>query len=87
MQDQTKQISGDRERRLERALVSQILRDDRTDDWLLAALARELGEADPRAIGDALARLEQTGVVEIIGDNVRASRAAMRLDELELLAL
>ncbi len=47
MQDQTKQISGDRERRLERALVSQILRDDRTDDWLLAALARGARRGGP----------------------------------------
>jgi hypothetical protein len=87
MQDQTKRVPGEHERRLERALVSQTLRRDRPDGWLFAELAAELGETDSLAVRGVLADLGQTGVVEIIGDSVRASHATKRLDELDMIAL
>jgi DNA-binding GntR family transcriptional regulator len=87
MQDQTKQISGVRDRLLERAIVSQILREDRHDGWRRSELAAELGDADPVAIRAALTRLEQEGVVEFAGETVRASRAAVRLNELDMIAV
>lgn len=87
MQDQTKQIPEEHERRLERALVSQTLRRDRTDGWLFAELAVEFGDADPLAIRGVLTHLERTGVIEIVGESVRASPAAKRLDELDMIAL
>jgi hypothetical protein len=87
MQDQTKQISGDRDRRIERAIVSQTLREDRDDGWRRTELAAELGDADPIAIRDALTRLEAESVVELAGETVRASRAAMRLNDLDMIAV
>lgn len=87
MQDQTNQISEDRDRLLERAVVSQALRDDRTDGWRRVELAAELGDADPIAIRNALTHLEEEGVVEFAGESVRASRAAIRLNDLDLIAV
>lgn len=87
MQDQTKQISGDCDRLLERAIVSQILREDRDAEWRRAELAAELGDADPIAIRNAVTRLEEEGVVQSAGEMVRVSRAARRLNALELIAI
>jgi hypothetical protein len=87
MQDQTKQISGDRDRLLERAIVSQTLREDRDAEWRRAELATELGDADPIAIRNAVTRLEEEGVVEFAGEMLRASRAARCLDDLKLIAI
>lgn len=87
MQDQTKQISNDRDPRLERAIALQTLRDDHDEGWRRAALADELGDADPIAIRNALTRLEEEGVVEFAGEMVRASRAAMRLHDLGVIAV
>lgn len=87
MQDQTKQIPSDRDRLIERAIVSQTLRDDRDDGWRRTDLAAELGDADPLAIGNALTRLREAGVVEFAGETVRASPAAMRLNQLGMIAV
>ena len=87
MQDQTKQISSDRDTLLERAIAFQTLRDDHNEGWRRAALAAELGDADPIAIRNALTRLEEEGVVEFAGEKVRASRAAMRLNDLGVIAV
>jgi predicted transcriptional regulator len=87
MQDQTKQISGDRDRAVERAIVLQALRDDHDDDWARVELAAELGGADLIAIREALTRLEGEGVIEFAGETVRASRATVRLHDLEMIAI
>lgn len=87
MQGRTQQIFGDRDRLLERAIVLQTLCDDRHDGWLRAELAVELGDREPVVIRTALTRLEEEGVVECAGERVRASRAAMHLDDLEMLAV
>lgn len=87
MQEQTRRIPADRERGLQRALVAQTLREDRTDGWALAQLAAELGETDAPALGEAVARLEEADVVEILGETVRAARATRWLDALEMIAL
>lgn len=87
MQDQTKRVPGEHERRLERALVSQTLRRDHSDGWLFAELAAELGDTDSLTIRGVLAHLEDMGVVEIVSESVRASRATKRLDELDMIAL
>jgi ribosomal protein S19E (S16A) len=87
MQDQTNQIPSDRDRRLERAIVLQTLREDRGGGWGRAELAAELAGADPIAIRTALTRLEEEGVVESAGETVRASRAAMRLNDLDMIAI
>ncbi|MGA8365512.1 MAG: hypothetical protein WB709_13490 [Solirubrobacteraceae bacterium] len=87
MQDQTKQISSARDHLLERAIVSQTLREDRSDGWRRTELATELGAADPIAIRNALTHLEEEGVVAFAGETVRASRAARYLNDLELIAV
>jgi hypothetical protein len=87
MQDQTKQIYGDRDRLLERAVVLQTLDDAHDDGLRRAALVAELGDAKPIAIRTALTRLEEEGVVECAGETVRASRAAIRLNDLDLIAV
>ena len=87
MQDQTKQISSARDRLLERAIVSQTLREDHSDGWRRTELATELGEADPIAIRNALTRLEEEGVVAFAGETVGASRAARYLNDLEMIAV
>jgi hypothetical protein len=87
MQDQTKRVPEEHERRLERALVSQILRRDHSDGWLFAELAAELGDTDSLTIRGVLADLEEMGAVETVGERVRASRATRRLDELDMIAL
>jgi predicted transcriptional regulator len=85
MQDQTKHIS--RDRLLERAIVLQTLRDDRDEGWARIELAADLGDADPIAIREALTRLEDEGVLEFAGETVRASRATVRLNDLEMIAI
>lgn len=88
MQDQTKQISDDGDRRLERALVSQTLREDRPDGWPRAELTAEFADdADPATIRRALAHLREEGLVEFAGQTVRASRAAVYLNALEMIAI
>jgi predicted transcriptional regulator len=87
MQDQTKHISGERDRLLERAIVLQALRDERDGDWARVELAAELGGADPLAIREALTRLEGEGVIEFAGETVRASHATVRLNDLEMIAI
>jgi hypothetical protein len=72
--------------RLERAIVLQLLRDDREQNWSCAELATELGAEAP-AIETALTRLHGEDVACVDGEQVRASRATRRLDELELISV
>ncbi|HEY3864857.1 MAG TPA: hypothetical protein VGL54_02070 [Solirubrobacteraceae bacterium] len=77
--------------RLERAIVLQLLRDDRERMWPRAQLTSELqadvAEIDEAAVEQALRRLEQEGVVGCSEQEVWASSAARRLDELDLVGL
>jgi DNA-binding HxlR family transcriptional regulator len=74
-------------RRLERAIVMQLLRDDRAERWRVAALAIEIPDFAPAMLARALARLERAGVVCRIGESVCASRAARHLDRLDLIGI
>ena len=88
MQDQIKQIpESDEARRLERAIVSMTVGAERERRCSREELARELDSGPGDVLADALTRLDRDGVIEIEGQNVRASRATERLDELELIAL
>jgi len=73
--------------RVERAIVLQVLRDDRPERWSRSALARELIDCEPALIELALARLRQDGVLLGAGTRVCASLATHRLDELELIGV
>jgi len=87
MQGQTKQIPGSGDRRVQRAIVAQTLRDDHDARWSRAELETALGRDAPTTIDDALHRLATEGVIEIAGETVRASRATKHLDALEMIAL
>lgn len=79
------------EETLERAIVLQLLRDDHERKWSRAQLAIELqadgAEIDRDAIDEAVRRLEHEGVLGATEQEVWASSAARRLDELELIGV
>ena len=89
MPNPTPQTHGpdERDRRLQRAIVLQILRRDRQADWTRAELETEFDESEPLTISDALAHLERAKVLELEGETVRASTPTRHLDELELIAV
>ncbi len=87
MQDHPKQVRSAEDRRVEQVIVLQILRDDHPERWSRVELEAELDHIDPLAISDALARLETEGVAHLSGESVRASRAARRLDDLDLISI
>jgi Mn-dependent DtxR family transcriptional regulator len=66
--------------------VLQLLRDDRGQSWSRAELASELGVEAP-AIEAALSRLHGEGVVWLDDDQISASPATRRLDDLELIGI
>ena len=72
--------------RLERAIVLQLLRDGGEQKWSRAELAMEIGAEAP-AVEDALRRLNGEGVLHVAEEEVWASRAARRLDELGLIGV
>jgi hypothetical protein len=72
--------------RLERAIIVQLLSDDREAIWSREELLMELGGEMPR-LEDALKRLRDDGVLSIADQQVSVSRAARRLDELGLIGV
>jgi hypothetical protein len=72
--------------KLERAIVLQLLRDDRDERWSRAELGVEMG-AETTAMEEALRRLGGDGILCLADEDVWASRAARRLDELGLIGL
>jgi len=87
MQNLTKQIPSNQDRRVERAIVLQTLRDDHDKRWSQAELAAELDYADPTEIGTALTRLMIAGVIELVGDTIQATPAVAYLNELGMIAV
>jgi predicted transcriptional regulator len=80
------QRQGDGDERLERALVLLLLSDERRQAWSPEELAAEL-DTDRPTLERALDGLTQAGVVEFAGADARASRAARRIDELDLIGI
>lgn len=72
--------------RLERAIVLQLLRDDREPGWPIEELGLEIGTEGP-ALAQALGRLSGEGVLCLVRERVSASRATRRLDELGLIGI
>jgi hypothetical protein len=72
--------------RLERAIVLQLLRDDRPERWSLAELGAEIGAEAP-AVEEALRRLNGEGVLHLAAEEVWASGAVRRLDQLGLISV
>jgi hypothetical protein len=73
--------------RVERAIVLQILRDDRERCWSRAGLASEISDFEPALIELALSRLQHEEVLMSAGTRLCASPATRRLDRLELIAV
>ena len=72
--------------KLERAIVLQLLSNGAERRLSRAELSSELG-ADPTRLESALRTLRGQGVLCLAEDDVWASPAARRLDELELIAI
>lgn len=72
---------------VERAIVLQVLRDDRDAHWSRMALVREISDCEPALIDQALTRLRREGILMSASTRVCAAPATRRLDELELIAL
>jgi hypothetical protein len=87
MQDQPSQLHRQGDLRVERAIVLQVLRDDHGHHWSRAELEVAISNVDPIEISKALARLDAIHLVCVSGESVWASRAARRLDELELIGI
>jgi hypothetical protein len=71
----------------QRAVMLQVLRDDRDERWSRAELEREIYDIEPLEISDALERLSREGVVHLFGELVLASRAARHLDALGMFSI
>jgi hypothetical protein len=74
-------------RKAERAIVMQLLRDDRGQRWEAVELANELADFDPALVERALVRLEGENVLERVGAYIWASRATRYMDGLELIGI
>jgi len=68
---------------VEAALMGLLLSGGHEGPWTRAELELEVS-ATPLDVGDALAALHGSGLVHVQGELVIASRAARRMDELEL---
>jgi hypothetical protein len=78
------QAGSDEHRRLDRAIVLELLTDrERWPHDELAAAVR----VDRSVLDNAVERLQADGVAVIAGDEVLASRCARRIDELELIGI
>ncbi|HXN36877.1 MAG TPA: hypothetical protein VN892_02470 [Solirubrobacteraceae bacterium] len=86
MNTQSCRSSPASDRGLQRTIVLQLLRKDHPRRWSHTELAAELG-ADEGVLAAALQALGADGVLHEGGGEVWASRAALRLDELALLAI
>ncbi|HEX3433497.1 MAG TPA: hypothetical protein VHT25_05485 [Solirubrobacteraceae bacterium] len=73
-------------RRLQRAVVLELLSDAREHRHSLAELGRQLG-ARAEELEPAVEALRRAGVVEVQASEIWASPAARFLDELELIAI
>ena len=65
MQDQPSQLLGECDPRIERAIILQFLRDDYGDRWSRAELEVEISNVESLDISDAIARLDQDGIVQM----------------------
>jgi predicted transcriptional regulator len=86
MNTQPRRPSPASDRRLQRTIVLQLLRDDHPRKWSPTELATEL-DVDEDLVRAAVHALRDDGLVCEGGEEVWASRATQRLDELALLAI
>jgi hypothetical protein len=77
----------ERDRRLERAIVLQALREDHPTQWSARELAAELGDEETAMVECALSRLVRERVLERSSGTLEASRPTRWLSELALIAV
>jgi hypothetical protein len=68
-------------------VVLQLLRNDHEPRWSRGELERELYDVDPTAIGIALERLGEQGVLHREGERVWPSACARHLDALGFICI
>lgn len=68
-------------------IVLQVLRDERPEWWSRGDLLSELYDVAPDAIGVALERLAEQGVVNVEGERFSASPCARHLDALGFISI
>jgi hypothetical protein len=71
----------------ERAVVLQVLRNDHPEMWTPEELTQEIEGLPAEILGEAMQRLGGVGVVVLSEEECKASRAARRIDELELISI
>jgi len=86
MSEQTGERPTGVEHKLERAIILQLLGEEGERRSSQAQLAVALG-VEAQALREALERLSNAGVLCVAGNEVWASAAARRIDELGLIAI
>ncbi|HEV2973717.1 MAG TPA: hypothetical protein VGX69_01820 [Solirubrobacteraceae bacterium] len=87
MRPQRNKLRCEADRRAQRVVVLQLLREDHEDSWARSELDAEFGDIEAPAIARAIASLQEAGVIELEGDSLSASPAARRLQELLLIGV
>jgi hypothetical protein len=73
MRLQPNKVRGDRDRRVERAVVLQVLRDDHEARWSRTELGDELADVEVSVVDGALASLCRDGILDMADGVVWAS--------------
>jgi uncharacterized protein (DUF111 family) len=68
-------------------VVLQVLRNDHPQPWTRREIESNLADVDPDAIGIALERLHEQGVIRVIGNLIGASPCARHLDALGFICI
>jgi hypothetical protein len=71
----------------QRSLVLTVLSKDHDERWTRAELEQELHDVQLPVIADALERLRDGEVVELSGEQVRATRCARHLNDLGMVCI
>jgi hypothetical protein len=87
MRPQRNKVRCESDRRAQRVLILQLLRDDHDNLWTRSELDAELGDIGAQIIAHAVASLQEAGVVELDGGSLSASPAARRFQELLLIGV
>jgi hypothetical protein len=87
MQDESTRVLDAVERRAQRLVVLQVLRDDHDGRWSGCELADVLAKVEAQALADAIDGLTREGVLCADGDALWASPALVRVSELELICV
>jgi uncharacterized protein (DUF111 family) len=71
----------------QRVLTLQVLRQDHPQPWTRPEIESVLHDVDPDAIGVALERLAEQGVVNVEGEQITPSACARHLDALDFICI